>query len=86
MLYTIKNHLEWFLEDHVIMGKFSFTITGIKYILKYIKQKTVSNISQYFCFTLFLVKKNAAFVSIRNIEHSYIESDKKSWLLKTFDQ
>ncbi len=78
MLYTIKNHLEWFLEDHVIMEKFSFTITGIKYIWKYIKQKTVSNISQYFCFTLFLVK-NATFVSIRNLYWKKILIVKNFW-------
>jgi len=52
-LYYIKDH------EALKTGKFSFAITGIKYIFEHIKmekQYFEFDISQYYSFTVFLVK------------------------------
>ncbi len=69
--------------------KFSFVITGINYILKYIKIETSyvniyfqyvnTNTSQY-CFYFIFDQINAALVSIKDFIQKPYKSDRHHWI------
>ncbi len=51
--------LEWFLKDHVTdwsngCWKFSFAVTGINYIWKYIQTENIFKLQQYFTIILYI--------------------------------
>ncbi len=79
-------------EDHVtlktgvMMLQIQRCITEINYTLKYIKIETgilnCNNISQYYCFSVFFIKLNAALMTRRNFFKKY----KKSYWSQTFER